>query len=265
MAGRLNFQFSMDKLLAELHGLLAAHSDALEGNTFRHDPASERWQFDLKRTSGDFFVENYENVYRKYSVFGLQEMTDEAEEFSHQTACVLESLTPSQRLMGMLDTASSYYHPLYDERNYTKPTQYLRGYFAEVLNSFGGRACRTSVVVLRPGEGVSQHFDIGPEFVTRVHVPLITNPDARIGVRGSDGQWNEFHFPADGGVYFVNAGLEHYACNMGSQNRFHLRICFNGQEDLENMAAMEPVRVITPEEFKNHPGARRVPGPCKIT
>jgi hypothetical protein len=150
----------------------------------------------------------------------------------------------------MLNTGSEFYHPNYDERNYTVHTEYAVGYIKEMLEMFEAQTCRAAVVVLEQGQKLSRHVDVGPEHIIRCHIPLVTNSEARMGFK-VNGQWEEYHMPADGSVYAVNSGLEHYAYNWGPK-RTHIRVCLVSQEDTENCEVLEPIRILDNQQCESY-------------
>ena len=237
---RLQKTVDIQRLQGQVRALLEEQR-RMHGD-FAADPASSEHNYHLKNSKNESFIKNYDEFYRNYSVIGFQTLTDEARTLAASLPFSVSDLTPIERLRGMRHTGSnSWYHPHYDERNYTAPTSYQTGAVREALSSFQSEACRSALVVLNPGQHISPHFDIGPEFISRLHIPIFTNEDAVFGVRDGDG-WLEFHMPADGGIYFVNSGFEHYAVNRGSAPRFQIRVCLNGQDDLEGMRTLEPLR-----------------------
>lgn len=258
LIGRLNYRVDIAKLQTEIGELLSLREKNPAGGFATFDPASSEHNYHLKTSKGESFIRNYDDFYRQYSMIGFQELSDDAKAHAARTPFSVGDLTPSMRLRGMKDTGHAKYHPLYDERNYTKKTQFYRGAVADVLDGFAAEPCRTALVCLRPHEYISPHFDIGPEFITRVMVPVFTNPGAVVGVK-VDGGYQEFHIPADGGVYFINSGFEHYAINQGDQPRYQIRVCLNGQEDLEGMRPLAPERFISDAEFMKHPCAPQAP------
>jgi len=207
-------------------------------------PSLRRWVF--------FFIKNYDSFYKRYSIVGLQTLSDDAKKATASLNFSVSDLTPSERLRGMRNTSYNKYHPLYDERNYTKPTPYLNGAFKDALLSFKAEPCRSALVCLDSQKHISPHYDIGPEYITRIMIPIFTNRDAVVGVRTKDG-YNEYHLPADGRAYFINSGFEHYALNAGTDPRYQIRVCLNGQEDLDFLEPLDPIRQISFADFPNHP------------
>ncbi len=257
LVGRLSRTVDIEKLLAQIRQLLQCLRQ--EGASAGYaDPASSEHNYHLKTSRGESFIRNYEEFYAQYSVIGFQDLSEEARISAAGLSFSVNDLTPSQRLRGMRNTSSVKYHPHYDERNYTKPTRFLTGYIAEVLSGFKAEACRAALVCLQPKNYISPHFDIGPEYVVRTMIPVITNSKSIVGIRTASG-YSEFHLPADGGIYFINAGFEHYAINDGCEPRYQIRICLNGQDDLDGLVPLEPVRELSNTEFAQHPCARGYP------
>lgn len=217
-------------------------------NNFVNDRASTEHNYDLSNRKGENFVLNYEEIYKTYAKIGLQSLTDDALILAKKINKSVIDYTPYQRSRGMKNTSSNFYHPYYDERNYTKPTEFLQGHVKEFLESFKDEPCRSAIVCLEPGKFLTPHFDIGPEYITRLQIPIVTNEKAVMGFR-KDNDWFEYHFPADGSIYFVNSGWEHYAVNNGSQNRYQLRVCLNGQNELEDAEEVLPTNIFSHEIF----------------
>lgn len=141
------------------------------------------------------------------------------------------------RKANMLERIHDPNHPLYvpeaDERNYTKPTEYLKGYTREIYDMFKGQVTRSRYAVLMPGEKIDPHRDLNTNYGIRIHVPVITNPDVIIGCKGKK-RSVEMNMPANGSVWFVNAAYEHWVYNNSNEPRVHLVFSVVGQEDLEN-------------------------------
>jgi len=252
LIGRLRKTIDVQRALDQVTRLINENEEKIRNGLLEMDPSSTEHTYDLKNTKGEDFIKNYDEVYKRYSVIGFHELTDEAKALGSSMTKKVSDFTPVQRLKGMIDTASEYYHPYYDERNYTKPTSYNTGYIREFLDSFTSSSCRAAVVSLHPGRFITKHFDIGAEYITRLQIPLVTNPKAIIAVK-THGGWNEYHLPADGSVFFINAGVEHYAINAGDDVRYQIRVCLESQEDLADMEEYAPVNFVSDEEFDAHP------------
>ena len=252
LLGRLKKKIDVQAVKDQILPLLKENEEKLKNGLFELDPSATEHTYDLKNKKGEDFIDNYDEVYKRYSAIGFQEMTDEAKEIGSKMEKAVSDFTPVQRLKGMTNTASEFYHPYYDERNYTKPTNHCTGYIDEFLHSFESVSCRSAVVALHPGRFITKHFDIGAEYITRLQIPIVTNKDAVIGVKAPGG-WNEYHLPADGSIFLVNAGIEHYAINSGSDVRYQIRVCLQSQEDLEDIEDFKPTNFISDKDFIDHP------------
>lgn len=241
--GRLKMTVDIERLRAEVQKLLDQNLQ---------DGKTTETTYRLNRASGDKFIKDYEDIIKNYSSITFHKITPEAEELASTITKPLDDYTPIERLKGMIDTSSEFYHPYYDERNYTLFTENATGYIREILESFESQSCRAAVVLLRPGQQISRHIDVGPEHVIRTHIPLWTNKKSTMGFKTKDG-WDYYHLPADGGIYAVNTGVEHWATNYGDEERFQLRVCLVSQEDTEDMTPLEPVGFISHEDFEGHP------------
>lgn len=262
--GRLKKTIDVQAALNQVMNLIKENEEKLNRGLLEMDPSSTEHTYDLKNSKGEDFIKNYSEVYKKYSVIGFQELTDQAKQIGSAMEKKVSDFSPLQRLRGMTNTSSEYYHPFYDERNYTKPTQYCTGYISQFLNSFKSTACRSGVVSLHPGRFITKHFDIGAEYITRLQIPIVTNPGAVIGVK-TEGGWNEYHLPADGSIFFINAGIEHYAINNGDDVRYQIRVCLESQEDLEDIEEYSPVNFVSDQQFSTHPCSGYNPNYTNIT
>lgn len=240
--GKLKMTVDLPRLQQEVETLL---------NNSVHDSNTTETQYRLNKKNGDKFIKDYEEFIKNYSSITFHQITDEAEEYANTVTKKLDEFSPLDRLKGMIDTGSKFYHPYYDERNYTVFTEDATGYIREVLEQFQSTTCRAAIVLLRPGQRITRHFDVGPEFIIRTHIPLWTNPGSKMGFK-VDGGWHEYHLPADGGIYAVNTGIEHWAMNVGDEPRFQMRICLTSQEDTFELETVEPIGFISDEDFKGH-------------
>jgi Aspartyl/Asparaginyl beta-hydroxylase len=247
---RLRKRIDLNKMLEQLQSWL---KDSDQDHCFTQDRASSEHNYDLSNRQGVNFVANYQEIYKTYAKIGLQSLTDDATNLASILDRKVDDFNPYERAKGMRHTSSAAYHPLYDERNYTKPTEFYTGYVKELLDSFCDEPCRSAIVTLEPGKFLSPHFDIGPEYVTRLQIPLVTNTQAVMGFRKDKHSWYEYHLPADGSIYFVNSGWEHYAVNNGNSNRYNLRVCLNGQLELEHAETVLPTSIIGHEAFCTRP------------
>lgn len=250
LIGKLNFTINIDKAIDQLQSILEIN-EQVDFVKSGKDKASNEHNYNLPKKDGSNFVNNYDEIYKIYAAIGLQSLSDEAIIHAKNTLKKVNDFSPFERSKGMRDTSSKYYHSHYDERNYTKLTNYCTGYFKTILNMFNDEPCRSGIVCLHPSKFLAPHFDIGPEFVSRIQIPLITNPNAVIGLRNPNNknEWYEYHLPANGSIYFINSGWEHYAVNNGSQSRYQIRICLNGQLSLTNMTEVNPNSIFSDQEF----------------
>jgi len=75
----------------------------------------------------------------------------------------------------------------------------------------------TGLFVLAPGQMHPAHVDIQPpEWVTRVHVPLVTNQHCTATM------WDGFHEMSVGKAYSFNTRISHAVSNAGDARRIHL-------------------------------------------
>lgn len=247
---KLKRTLDIEKLKNELDNLIKISSS---DDQFKYDKASTEHNYDLQNTKGVNFVSNYKDIYKTYAKIGFQSLSDDALAVASTIDKPVETYTPYERAKGMRYTDSKFYHPFYDERNYTKKTEFCTPYINEILDGFNDPACRSAVVTLQPGKFLSPHFDIGPEYVTRLQIPIITNEKAVIGFRKDEETWYEYHLPADGSIYFVNSGWEHYAVNNGDENRYQMRVCLNGQESLAGAEEVLPTSIFSHNVFCTRP------------
>lgn len=248
---RLKKKIDIEKVQTQLANLLS-EVDKTQGD-YRFDRASTEHNYDLSNKEGKNFVSNYSEIYKTYAKIGFQSLSDEALELGKTISKTVDQYTPYERAKGMIHTDSIFYHPYYDERNYNKKTEFYSGYIGEFLDSFKDDVCRSAAVCLQPGKFLTPHFDIGPEFVVRLQIPIYTNKEAVMGFRKDKDTWHEFHLPADGSIYFVNSGWEHYAVNNGIENRYNIRVCLNGQLELEDAEEVLPTSIFSHEIFSHRP------------
>ena len=83
-----------------------------------------------------------------------------------------------------------------------------------IANSFNIRDVgRVRMLMMKPRSTYSLHYDLD---LWRVHIPLVTNPDAFMFVDGK--MW---HMPL-GNAYLVKVEHHHLAVNAGNENRIHI-------------------------------------------
>ena len=130
-----------------------------------------------------------------------------------------------------LNKNSTKYVPEADEHNYGKRNDLVVGEVSSVLNMFKGQLARVRLAYLSPNFSLKPHVDYDPSYITRYHIPLLTNQDCLMCVKAK-GITRKMHFPANGKVYFLNAGHIHWAENNSNEGRIHLIIDTKNQEDL---------------------------------
>lgn len=139
-----------------------------------------------------------------------------------------------------LDPNDPRYLPEADELNYGVRNKYAIGPFEDILNQFKGKITRVRLAYLTPGFSIKPHVDYDPSYITRFHIPLVTNDDVVMGFTKNDGD-HVYHMPADGSVYFFNSGIKHWVDNKGVESRLHLIIDTHGQDDLIDYTEIDEI------------------------
>ncbi len=145
--------------------------------------------------------------------------------------------------MRRLSKENPNYDVFADELNYGSRNHFVTGIFQEILDSFSSRVTRVRLAYLAPEFSIKPHIDYDPSYITRFHIPILTNKLCQMHVM-RNGIEQRAHFPADGRVYFLNAGLKHWASNNSTYSRLHLIIDTHGQADLK-----EHLKEITSSDF----------------
>lgn len=133
-----------------------------------------------------------------------------------------------------LDPNDPSYNPLVDELNYTHRNHLVKGIFKDILDLFSDQVTRVRLAYLAPNFSIKPHVDHDPSYIVRYHIPILTNPLCTMNVE-RDRQPQACHFAADGRIYFLNAGLKHWASNQSNQWRLHLIVDVHGQKELKNL------------------------------
>lgn len=137
------------------------------------------------------------------------------------------------RIKASMDPTHEQYNPILDERNYSKRNEHVKGIFADMFDSFKAKITRSRFAVLMPGAEGKLHTDYDTDYSVRVHYPIYTNEDCKMGfVYPGQTEAQEFHLPADGHFYFINQGIPHYVYNRSNEPRIHLVITLEAQDDL---------------------------------
>ena len=143
-----------------------------------------------------------------------------------------KGLSTRSRLKSLINLNEEY-DPLVDERNYTRLPEDLEGtYITELLSQFRARPVRARFVSLKPGTEVRPHIDYSPKYALKVHIPVYTNDKAILGFEGH----GEHHLRS-GKATIVNSAIKHWAANRGDEERIHLVISLDGQEDYTHVLA----------------------------
>lgn len=119
-----------------------------------------------------------------------------------------------------------------DELNYGIRNEYASGIMGDILDLFKGKVTRARLACLKSGMEIKPHVDYDPSYISRYHIPLITNEDVKMYIMRGD-SIAEYSMPADGRVYFFNSGLKHWVQNNSTKDRLHLIVDVHGQEDME--------------------------------
>jgi hypothetical protein len=137
-----------------------------------------------------------------------------------------------------LNPASPIYSPEADELNYGIRNHLVTGIFREILDFFQSKVTRVRLAYLSPNYSVRPHVDYDPSYITRYHIPIITNEKCNMYVsekiNGVEHVVSSY-FPADGRIYFLNSGKRHWATNDSNNPRLHLIIDVHGQEELKHL------------------------------
>jgi hypothetical protein len=92
-------------------------------------------------------------------------------------------------------------------------------YLTEVLRGFPVPLLAARLMALGPGTRVREHRDAKcglPWGLVRLHVPIVTNPAARVVIDGHDYHWDA------GRLWFGDFDRPHFVSNDGTESRVHL-------------------------------------------
>lgn len=119
--------------------------------------------------------------------------------------------------------------------NQLRPMMDNAPYIRDVLEQFQDPISRARFARIQPDFQIKPHIDYCTRYGMRYHIALTTNDDCKLGFRHSPkDDFEVLHIPVDGHVYFVNAGFEHYAENMGDTERTHFVVGVTGQSLMNN-------------------------------
>lgn len=125
-------------------------------------------------------------------------------------------------------------NPLVDETQYTIRNKLVQGVFEEILDSFKSPVTRVRLAYLAPQFAIKPHIDADTSLIMRYHLPILTNDRCLFHIE-RNGAVETKHLPADGRLYFVNAGFRHWAANNSDLPRLHLIIDTSDQFELNDL------------------------------
>lgn len=143
-----------------------------------------------------------------------------------------------------LDPNDLRYLPEADELNYGVRNKYATGPFEDILNSFKSKITRVRLAYLTAGFSIKPHVDYDPSYITRYHIPLITNDNIIMGFTHKNVDYM-YNMPADGSVYFFNSGIKHWVENNSSEDRLHLIVDTHGQDDLYDFDPLPEMHLLS--------------------
>jgi hypothetical protein len=224
----------IDKLLAFLY-----EKNYLDPEMYKDGQFSHSEKIGLK----DFLVAN---EYCKNTFF--KEAMAESMEGTMYRQLYLTTMDPSKRSGNVqlqnttahsrqrrLNRDRSEYLPEADEYNLGFPTDRIEGPIKDALSLFKAPLARVRFAMIAPHFKVKPHSDYDPSYIVRYHIPLVTNPKCILGIVYADGTTRAEHLPADGRVYFFNAGRKHWVQNDSDEWRLHLIVDVQNQDDLANL------------------------------
>jgi len=246
LIAKLNFEIDHARLLKEFYEF--GYDDWSLYDGLSYDTNSEDGLV-VRRVLLEYFLNDKEKAERSgqlvaeggeaYKMLCLTEYNGDGEKDSRNLAEKLknENIDPhtfARQMEKISNPNHPNYTPIADEKLYDKRNIYCKGYVAEIMDMLEervGHVCRSRFAVLKAGEEIKPHRDINTDKAVRIHIPVITNPDVTIGVNGKKGN-AEIHMPADGGVWFLNQGYEHWVKNDGDTHRVHLVFVVTGQGEI---------------------------------
>jgi hypothetical protein len=122
-----------------------------------------------------------------------------------------------------------------NEKNYGKIRKIVDDLenIKHLLSSFKNKVTRARFARLRSGSDIKPHIDHNVSYGVRYHLALETNENCYLAIRKNpNSEFEYFHVPVDGHLYYFNVGFEHFAINNGQTDRIHLVIGVNGIDDL---------------------------------
>lgn len=259
LMAKLNFKIDIDRLLKEFYEFGYDNWDKYNGLSYGNNTEDG---LVVRRVLLEYFLTDKEKADREgklvvdggeaYKMLCLTEFNGDPKMHNKNLADKLEKegVDPrnfARRLEKISNPAHPDYIPIADEKLYDKRNEFCKGYVSEVLDIIEkniGHVARTRYAVLKAGEEIKPHLDINTDKAVRIHIPLITHPDVIIGTRGKK-RIIELHMPADGSVWFLNQGYEHWVKNHSNVDRVHLVVVVTGQNGILDAIEQYPDEVIT--------------------
>ena len=137
----------------------------------------------------------------------------------------------AKKMLRALKYLNEDYNPIVDERNHNSLVSQIKNTYLERLltQGFKGRITRSRFGLLSPGNGVSPHKDVVPNYACRIHIPLTTNSMSFSFAKHKEKLYH-YHMKV-GHCYLLNGGITHWAHNFGQTDRLHLVLSVDGTED----------------------------------
>lgn len=107
--------------------------------------------------------------------------------------------------------------------------EYTRTVIEQLMTSENIKIGRARYMLAPPRRGLTVHRD----FEQRYHFVLRTNPNAFFGERVTEDDVTAkcYHVPADGSFYKVDTLRDHFIYNGGTEDRIHLVLNVNGNQN----------------------------------
>lgn len=223
---KLNFRVDVDRIMAELEEIETTNQgwgDMKHGSPLVSELTAGRERLTQAFQDEDGDYHSYEQIIcTDYDEnYGKREVDEHDGKFSRYRADMTKAAS------GLNESAYSKLRPFMEQATYLQ----------SVLNRFEDPISRARFAKVKPGFKIKPHIDYDTRYGMRYHIALKTNGQCHIGFRRNKKQdFEVHHIPVDGHVYFVNAGFEHYADNLGEDERIHLVIGVQGQKLMEQYA-----------------------------
>lgn len=252
LLAKLNFKIDIKRLTEEFYAYGYNDWALYDGLKFKSETQQGTLGFVARRVLLEHFLNdseisnaNAETLVEGGEAYKMLCLTDynydkvQKTDYSSVTS-ELQKDTNIQQVSKKLEKISNPNHRLYipeaDEKNYDIRNAFCKGYINEICNIIEeqvGHITRTRLAVLMPGEQIKPHMDINTDKAIRIHIPILTNEDCILGVKGKHASHEE-HMAADGSVWFLNQGYTHWVKNNGSTPRVHLVSSVIGQGSIDD-------------------------------